>query len=286
MAIFFNDSRLPTSRFLLSFLPWRATGQVTFPTGLCTGTLVGSCHVLTASHCIPWDQVDSKGWWKGGTATFQPGLQNAPVPAPPSWWPPAPPATTVQVLKVLRAAEISNPIPGWEAAWDWAVLIIDTDLSESHGFCGVKSFQSSWANSPGKRKAWFNIGYNPTSPAGLTGVQMSSGPWKLDSAWPWIKVTIDNWKFWSWDIDLRQSYDILAHIDTLNGHSGGPLWGFFGDKAYVVAVDSMHDTTSDFMQSYVGHNHFGGGKPMVELVDYARKHYSINDAGVLYQWNV
>ena len=83
--------------------------------------------------------------------------------------------------------------------------------------------------------------------------------------------SIDN--AFSFDWFGKTNLALATHIDTLPGHSGGPLIGYFGelDQAFVVGVYSYKDAPKTWMEEWdkTGWNYFAGGHALPDLVAFA-----------------
>ncbi|MDH3708097.1 MAG: hypothetical protein OES57_18680, partial [Acidimicrobiia bacterium] len=67
---------------------------------------------------------------------------------------------------------------------------------------------------------------------------------------------------------------VLGHFNDITpGHSGGPVWGWWGDEPWprVVGVNSAEANTPAFTTS--GDNEFGGGPGLSALITWARSNY-------------
>lgn len=109
-AVYGKDRRteMPAASF-----PWTAIGRVQLSTSHCTGTLIGPCQVLTASHCVSTDD----GQLKDKKISFQSSGGG-------------PKALVRSYYSGGPSREFPNK--------DWAILILDKNLGFRWGWFQVK----------------------------------------------------------------------------------------------------------------------------------------------------
>eukprot|EP00770_Monocercomonoides_exilis_P010785 MONOS_10732.1-p1 / transcript=MONOS_10732.1 / gene=MONOS_10732 / organism=Monocercomonoides_exilis_PA203 / gene_product=endopeptidase / transcript_product=endopeptidase / location=Mono_scaffold00499:11864-15556(-) / protein_length=527 / sequence_SO=supercontig / SO=protein_coding / is_pseudo=false len=218
--------------------PWSAVGRVRSAKGVCTGTLVGKRLVVTGSHCIPWTSKGGAEW-----ITFTPAYYRSEEPF-----------GSCGVENVLVYVKISGAMTNLQSAFDQAILVLKEPLGEKAGYVGYTTFQRDWLGKP----YWYNVGY----PIELqqSGVPVISSEGSIDF--------MDEYSIQSW-----KSYLLGTFIDMTSGHSGGPVWGFFGDEDFprVVALISSESATKGNDKD--GDNNLSGGPALTHLINYAREQY-------------
>jgi V8-like Glu-specific endopeptidase len=156
---------------------------------------------------------------------------------------PAISATSV-ITKVWYFTKISPPNVGWsEVDEDYAVLITADRIGDRFGWLGVRTYDSSWDDEP----YWRNIGY-PTDIGRLFPVYQRDK--ELDED----------------EFDYGSGRSMTTSADTWPGQSGSPLFAFWEDGPYVVAVVSAQGTY--FLSG--DENWCSGGSDMTRLVSQAR----------------
>lgn len=191
--------------------PFSTTGKIESPRGVCTGTMVGSRHVLTASHCIQWNADNTTGWVR-----FRPMAYDNTSPFGEAW------GTLTYSYRQVPGPAISHS----EIAFDFVVVVLDRHIGNATGSMGSRTYTSAWNNAGW----WGNVGY-PTMiggsmrPAFQNGCSITS---VVDQCWT-------NWC----------SLQLLSHCDITPGNSGGPLWASWTDGPSVVAVASAEDPSNN-----------------------------------------
>ena len=229
----------PDTRYVFNdtSFPWCTTGRVETPAGVCTGTMVGKNLMLTASHCIDW-QDDSVGWIK-----FTPSYYNGSAPFGVAWG-----------TRVLYWNRAQGGLSDFETAFDYVIVVLDRNIGDLTGYTGYRKYSSSWNNG----NYWQVIGY----PASLTGTQR-----------PTFSGGGSIWNTASFSTSGREGLVMGTFIDITPGNSGGPVWGWWGDEPWprVVGVVSAESSNPGFSTS--GDNEAGGGEALSALISYGRDNY-------------
>jgi V8-like Glu-specific endopeptidase len=224
--------------------PWCTVGRTVSPNGdgnpkVGTGTLVGPRHMLTASHCIGWNDPG------GPSVSFTPMYSSG-----------AQPFGQAFGIHGYYYREIpSYPQDQLDVSEDYVVVVLDQRIGDSIGWMGTRTYSTDWDDAP----YWFNIGY----PVDLGGTQIPF--WQNlvsfeDADNPGI---------------LGQEGDGL-YMDTesaslAKGNSGGPFFAYWDASAdlpgwHIVSVVSAEGTLD---WTFDDDNWAAGGTPMVNLVSQA-----------------
>lgn len=126
---------------------------------------------------------------------------------------------------------------------DYAVLVTDQRLGDRFGWMGCRTYDSGWDD----ENLWWNIGY-PDDFGGLVPIFQRDK--KLDE---------DEW-------DYGSGRAMTTAADAMKGQSGGPMFGFWADGPYVVAVVSAEGVI--FASGL--ENWCSGGNDLTRLVNHAR----------------
>ena len=216
--------------------PWRCVGRVRTSQGTCTGCTIGPRLVLTASHCIDWLAGGGAGWVR-----FSPAYYNGDGP----WG-------ELIATRVIYWNRAQGGLTDQETAFDYAVLV----LQEPHGlgYPGYRTYDDAWNG----QDVWQHMGY----PGDLTGTQRPAFQNRCA-----IETTESE------SLSGQTGY-VLGHFnDITGGHSGGPVWGWWGNEPWprVVGVQSAEAATPSRDTS--GDNEFGGGPALSALIAWARSNY-------------
>jgi V8-like Glu-specific endopeptidase len=131
-------------------------------------------------------------------------------------------------------------IPSNQLDEDYAVLVTSDRIGDLFGWMGTKTYSSSWDNKP----FWYNIGY-PSS-IGSAMRPTFQRDQKLDEPW----------------YDLGPARSMSTQADLTPGNSGGPMFAFWSDGPYVVAVVSAESSRQNWCS---------GGQWLTKLVHKARQ---------------
>lgn len=229
----------PDTRYVFrdTSFPWCTTGRVETPAGIGSGTMIGRNLLLTASHCIDWG-TNSVGWVK-----FTPSYYNGSAPFGISWG-----------TRVVYWNRAIGGLSDFETAFDYVVVVLDRNMGNLTGYAGYRTYSPSWNNG----NFWQTIGY----PGDLTGTERPAffGGGAI-------------WNTSSHSTSGRQGLVLGHFMDITGGHSGGPVWGWWGNEPWprVVGVQSAESNTPG--PSTAGDNEAGGGDALSALISWARSHY-------------
>ncbi len=146
------------------------------------------------------------------------------------------------ITRAWYFTKITPPDVGWsEVDEDYAVLTTADRLGDRFGWLGVRTYDSGWDDEP----YWRSIGY---AAGGLFPVYQRDR--ELDED----------------EFDYGSARSMTTTADTVPGQSGSPLFAFWDDGPYVVAVVSAQGTY--FLSGE--ENWCAGGNDMTRLVNHAR----------------
>ena len=227
--------------------PWGQTGRIVSPNiapgkeGICSGTLVGPRHVLTAGHCVNWD-VDGNG--DVGAMIFQPQFRSSPVQ----------PDRSVVTIHYPGNSEKGNPTSEEGLGLDFVVAILDAE--PGLGWMGSKTYNTDWNN----EGVWAVVGYAGDFGNGDVASYQNDFP------------IVDAWHpgFFGQEDGLN----IRVGACVRHGYSGGGVFSTFTDGwPYVVGVavftGDLPVVIGDWTGDRVGH-WAAGGADMVNLINEAR----------------
>ncbi|KXJ92570.1 hypothetical protein Micbo1qcDRAFT_173747 [Microdochium bolleyi] len=175
--------------------PYSAIGRLTWSNGIiCTGTLVGPRHMITARHCTPQPgeaiSVRFSPFFYDGETRFS-GSQIIFLIFPEQ--------------QVTRYIYTSNREGECNYGEDWAVHILQDRIGEQRGWFGARTMSAEWLN----RNIFYNFGYPVDRNNGQRPIRSGGG-------------TLVRMGGCSADSPTR------ANIDVWGGQSGGPLWEYPG----------------------------------------------------------
>ncbi|MBB5317390.1 trypsin-like serine peptidase [Tunturibacter empetritectus] len=240
LYIWGQDARQP---FFPSGYPLQCIGKLLIytdpysfvPSEFGTGALVGPDIVLTAAHCVPWNSnpamIQFIPAYFEGVSTLGSNVSSYVVDA----------STYVDNL--------SNPAP----AFDYAVLRLQDRLGDSLGYFGAKSYDTGWNDG----NYWTLVGY----PGDVAGAEQPSSQSGIS--------------FHDDDEDSNDHGDALEleteNGDANHGDSGGPMFAFWDDGPYIVAVLVAEEEEYFFWPFTTELNNVASAGPaMIQLIQWAR----------------
>jgi len=124
-------------------------------------------------------------------------------------------AATAQAVRGWAFTFIDN-VGATTVDEDYAVLVTDQRLGDRFGWMGVRTYDSGWDD----EDYWWNIGYAGDIAGHLVPI------WQRN-----MKLDEDEW-------DYGSGRAMTTAADAMPGQSGSPMFGFWSDGPYVVAVMS------------------------------------------------
>jgi V8-like Glu-specific endopeptidase len=177
----------------------------------CSATLVGKHHIITASHCAMWHNLQDDS--PPDRMIFQPGYNLG------SMYPNSNVIYSYWNRKVVGST-VQEDIGG-----DWLVGILDRDMQVSNGLFGQLQYNSGLNG----LYLWDASGYPKDGFSAITGQQVVQGPMAV--------------------IEVRQSRygeRYFLEGDVESGESGGPLYGMLKGLPQLIGTIAG-DTESDFL---------------------------------------
>jgi V8-like Glu-specific endopeptidase len=213
--------------------PWRTCGRVATPGGSASGVMVGRRHMVTASHAIPWLAGGGSDW-----ITFTPMQYDTSTPFGSAY------ATRVYVWQRVNG---SDGISSNEAAFDYAVCVLSSNLGDSTGWMGSREYASSWNG----QAFWSHIGYPFDIGSSVRPIYTTNGI--MDST---VSETSGG----------HSGLRIMHRNDIRAGQSGGPYFGWWSGEGFprVVAEQSAEN-----WGMAGGPNAAGGGRSLPDLIAHA-----------------
>lgn len=142
------------------------------------------------------------------------------------------------ITKIWYYTKVTGTVGWFEQDEDYAVLVTSQRIGDLFGWMGTRTYNSDWDDEP----YWWNIGYPGSIGSGIRPTYQRNA--KLDEPW----------------YDLGPARSMSTRADLTPGNSGGPMFGFWSNGPYVVAVASSE--TSD-------ENWCAGGSWLTSLVKHA-----------------
>lgn len=129
---------------------------------------------------------------------------------------------------------------GWsENDEDYAVLVTSSRIGDRFGWMGTRTYDSDWDD----ESYWYSVGY-PSDIGGGNSPVWQRRKWLDEDAWDW-----------------GGGRSMTTNADMIPGQSGSPMFAFWSDGPYVVAVWSNYSSTENWCS---------GGNDMTRLVNHAR----------------
>ena len=243
-VVFWGESR---RTFQDRNYPWRAIGRIDTPLGFGTAYLVGPRHIATASHVIEYTETGA------GFIRFRPGFNRDMADG-----------TRGEALEDVFAEEVTifrrlngrQPIPFEDVSADMAICVLERRVGDSLGWLGSRVYDDDWDD----ESHWSNVGY-PGCPKKHPDPCVSDGnrPF-FDFDAPFKSLN---------EKDLGLGTIIRCEGDITEGHSGGPVFGFWNDGPYSIGIYSGSGTIPDVDEDQG--NFLAGGELMVKLVKQVRQ---------------
>lgn len=148
-------------------------------------------------------------------------------------------AATTAITRVYYYTRVTGSI-GWsENDEDYAVLVTSSRIGDRFGWLGVRTYNSSWD----RRRYWYSMGYAGDIGSGNFPVWQER-KWLDEDAWDW-----------------GEGRSMTTDADMIPGQSGSPMFAWWDDGPYVVAIMSNFSSTENWCS---------GGRAMTRLVRHAR----------------
>lgn len=203
--------------------PWGCVCKVVTSVGTGSGVIVGPRQVLTASHVVNWSVP---GGVNGTVEVHRAGASVSAI---------------SRIQRVFAFTRVTGTVGWTELDEDYAVLETADPIGERFGWLGSRTYSSGWDGDA----YWYNVGY----PGDVGG-----GNWPTWQRSKWLDEH-------AWDFGTGRAMDTNADINP--GNSGGPMFAWWSDGPYAVAVVSAHDVDDR-------ENFCSGGSDLVRLVRLAR----------------
>lgn len=213
--------------------PWRTCGRVATPGGWGSGVMIGRRHMMTASHVVPWLADGSSDW-----ITFTPMQYDTSTPF-----------GSAYVIRVYCWQRVNGAdgIQSNEAAFDYVVCVLSTNMGDSVGWMGSRGYSSDWNG----LVRWAHIGYPSDIGSGVRPVYTTNGV--MDS-------TVSE------SSGGRNSFRVMHRNDIMTGQSGGPYFGWWSGENFPRVIASQ---SAENWGMAGGPNAAGGGAPLPELIIHA-----------------
>jgi len=133
---------------------------------------------------------------------------------------------------------------------DMATLKLYTPLGDTLGYFGYKTYHDSWEDG----NYWTKCGY-PT--------MVASG--QRPSRITWFPIIDDD--------NDGAGVELEYHADSSNGDSGGPVFGWWNERPYVIGTHSGSEEEYQFPFSIDKNNVAAGGGALSSLIHWARDNW-------------
>tara|TARA_R110000823_G_C15895181_1_gene496363 strand:- start:202 stop:1179 length:978 start_codon:yes stop_codon:yes gene_type:complete len=143
------------------------------------------------------------------------------------------------ITNIWYYTKVTGTVGWFEQDEDYAVLVTSQRIGDLFGWMGTRTYNSAWDNEP----YWWNIGYPGSIGSGIRPTFQRNA--RLDEPW----------------YDLGPARSMSTRADLTPGNSGGPMFGFWSNGPYVVAVASSESASENWC---------AGGSWLTNLVSHAR----------------
>ncbi|MFQ3198942.1 MAG: hypothetical protein ACI81A_002671 [Paraglaciecola sp.] len=140
------------------------------------------------------------------------------------------------ITRVWFYTKVTGSVSWFKADEDYAVLVTADRIGDLFGWMVTRTYSSLWDDEP----YWFNIGY-------------------LGSIGSALRPRFQRDKNM---MNLGPARSMSTRADLTPGSSGGPMFAFWNDRPYVVAVVSSEDTEENWC---------AGGSWLTNLVRHAQR---------------
>jgi V8-like Glu-specific endopeptidase len=232
----------PDGRYLYADtrFPWCTVGRVDTPILYGSGVMIGARLILTAGHLIDWGGPGENAGW----VRFRPSYLQGSAPFGEAW-----------ATNVIYWRENDNWLTDDETAFDYVVCVLDRRLGELVGYAGYRTYLDRWNGGA----YWQNLGYptdigNGERPAFQTnGTIESVGQFSLSGQLGYVLGSFD---------------------DLMPGHSGGPVWGWWGEEPWPRVTGLFSTLPVTPAKDTSGDNEYAGGPAMSALIAWARANFA------------
>jgi V8-like Glu-specific endopeptidase len=213
--------------------PWCTCGRVAVPGGWGSGVMIGRRHMMTASHVVPWLAGGGSDW-----LTFTPMQYDTSTPF-----------GSANVTRVYWWQQVNGAdgIQSNEAAFDYVVCVLSSQLGDSTGWLGARGYLAEWNG----QVRWAHIGYPFDIGAGVRPVYTTNGV--MDS-------TVNE------SSGGRNSFRVMHRNDVTPGQSGGPYFGWWSGEDFPSVISGQ---SAENWGMAGGPNAAGGGQPLPDLIIHA-----------------